>query len=173
MSIAPEQVSWRMGAEKFCFTKCGIRNEKQNSSQFPKRETQQSTMGINPVEAAVLEWMRGVCWALLALSPVQNGVAGAGFGSGPSGAEIKPLKLCPGPSASFSPGFPRSCSSHPVRRGPFPMKICKSHCEPGTPLAWSSFGQCWHPARLRMQLTPYENGDVKAEEEKWCNFFSS
>lgn len=115
-------------------------------------------------------------WGLLSpfsLSPVQNGVAGAGFGSGPSGAEIKPLKLCPGPSASFSPGFPRSCSSHPVRRGPFPMKICKSHCEPGTPLAWSSFGQCWHPARLRMQLTPYENGDVKAEEEKWCNFFSS
>lgn len=47
------------------------------------------------------------CGLLSYFSPVPawNGVAGAGLGSGPSVAEIKPLKLHPGPCASF-PGFP-------------------------------------------------------------------
>lgn len=100
--------------------------------------------------------------------PAWNGVAGDGFGSGPSKVEMQPLNLCPGLSASSFPGFPRSCGSRPVRRALWPMQIYTRPCEPGPPTPQPGSGP-WAMLTSSMREDAggtYENGDVKAEKEK-------
>lgn len=166
-------VGW--GWKKFPFRKCGTSDEKQKKPQWippvSKEEMQWSTMDRNPLGAAAPEWKSGVCWVTQPHPSLER--AGKSW--------IWVGSLCSWALTSYTVQahlclflrLPWSCSSHTVRRTLCSMKIYKSDSELRTLPGWSRAWVLMTSACLRMQVAPYGNGHVKAEEEKWCNFFLS
>ena len=144
-----------------------------NSSWFPKRIMQQSPMDINPFGASVPEWMSGVCWVISALYPFGMVWKELDLGQG-----LLQLRSNLSNSVQNHLCLPSLYSQGPVAdilwEEPFvPWKSLKATQKRAPASLVLSCGQCRHPAHLGMRVVPYQNGDVKAEEDGWCNFFPS